>query len=338
MALNHLPPATGKTLQTPDGVKYAYAYSAAAAKKPTFLLLHGFPSSSYDWRHQVKKLSELGYGVIVPDLLGYGDTDSPTDLERYKMKKMATDVSLILEKESLETVIGVAHDWGVGILSRLANYFPEKFSGYIFMSVPYIEPGPFPLDAINAMTEQNFGYTAFGYWPFFNEDDAGDICDKNNTSFTSLVYPQTHEMWKTDFAPLGACKSWVTSNTVKPLPTWFPESEAATHAEIIAKNGYRGPLNWYKVTIRGLNTEDEAQIPEENKIIKTPTLVVVTDKDYVCRAESANQISPKSIPNLAIKTILGCGHWPTLEAKDETNEILIKFAAVIEGRGKLGDI
>lgn len=111
MALSQSAPGTGKVLATLDGTKYAYIYSKAVATKPTFLLLHGFPSSSYDWRHQIKSLSELGYGVIAPDLLGYGDTDKPTDLERYKLKKMSADVAQILDEESLEKVIGVGHDW-----------------------------------------------------------------------------------------------------------------------------------------------------------------------------------------------------------------------------------
>lgn len=111
MALSQFSPGTGKVLETLDGTKYAYICSKAVSTKPTFLLLHGFPSSSYDWRFQIKPLSDLGYGVIAPDLLGYGDTDKPTDLERYKLKKMSADVVQILDKESLETVIAVGHDW-----------------------------------------------------------------------------------------------------------------------------------------------------------------------------------------------------------------------------------
>lgn len=110
MALNNLP-TKGKLLEVQDGTKYAYVYVPATDSKPTFLLLHGFPSSSYDWRHQIKSLTELGFGVLAPDLLGYGDTDRPTEIEKYKFKKMTADVVDILDEESLKTVIGVAHDW-----------------------------------------------------------------------------------------------------------------------------------------------------------------------------------------------------------------------------------
>lgn len=115
MALTHLP-VPGKILELEDGIKYAYIHIPATSSKPTFLLLHGFPSSSYDWRYQVSHLKERGYGVLVPDLLGYGDTDKPKELERYKKKNMSADLIQILNYEKLGKVIGVGHDWLVGFL------------------------------------------------------------------------------------------------------------------------------------------------------------------------------------------------------------------------------
>lgn len=78
----------------------------------TYLLfLHGFPSSSYDWRHQIFHFTNKGYGVIAPDLLGYGQTSKPLAIQAYRAKYMAEDIAEILKYENIETVIGVAHDW-----------------------------------------------------------------------------------------------------------------------------------------------------------------------------------------------------------------------------------
>ena len=38
------------------------------------VLLHGFPETSYAWRHQIPELAKK-YRVIAPDLRGYGETD-----------------------------------------------------------------------------------------------------------------------------------------------------------------------------------------------------------------------------------------------------------------------
>lgn len=105
-------PDISKITAVRDGTKYAYIHIPAAdSKKPTFLLLHGFPSTSYDWRHVVPLFKELGYGVLAPDLLGYGDSDKPADIEAYSFKRMADHIIELVVGEGLEQVIGVGHDW-----------------------------------------------------------------------------------------------------------------------------------------------------------------------------------------------------------------------------------
>ena len=111
MAL-HAFPSTSKSIRLDDGTVYAVVHIPPTdSKKPTFLLLHGFPSSSWDWRHQISQLHEAGYGVIAPDLLGYGDTDKPEDLDAYSMKRMSGHMADILRREGLHKVVGVGHDW-----------------------------------------------------------------------------------------------------------------------------------------------------------------------------------------------------------------------------------
>lgn len=100
-----------KKLTVNNSTTYAYVSNLAEESKPTFLLLHGFPSSSYDWRKTIPDLIEAGYGVVVPDLLGYGDADKPTALEEYRLSTMSAHIARILENEGLSSVVGVGHDW-----------------------------------------------------------------------------------------------------------------------------------------------------------------------------------------------------------------------------------
>lgn len=110
-ATGYKPSFTKKTLQVTNCTQYAYIYEKAQDSKPTFLLLHGFPSSSQGWHKQIEDLSKAGYGVLAPDLLGYGDTDKPIALEEYANSKMSAHVARILDHEGLTEVIGVGHDW-----------------------------------------------------------------------------------------------------------------------------------------------------------------------------------------------------------------------------------
>ncbi|KAL1603713.1 hypothetical protein SLS60_005303 [Paraconiothyrium brasiliense] len=321
-------PDKSKSIKTADGTTYAYVVVAAKdTSKSTFLLLHGFPSSSYDWRHQIKSLTELGHGIIAPDLLGYGGTDSPAELEKYKFKTQAGHIAEILKEEGVAPVIGVSHDWGSGLLSRVYNYYPELVKGLVFLSVPYMEPGQFNLAAINGLTEQLFGYPVFGYWQFFNRDDAADICDKNKTSLTSLLYPSTPEVHREHLCPYGAAEAWISSGKQSEPPSWLSEAEVATHNKIIGAKSTSGPLSWYKVTVQGLNDEDEATVPDDRKTVSLPTVFVNADQDPITRVEVAGQIAQSGkLTDVKLEVIQGSGHWIQLEKKDELQEILKAFA------------
>jgi soluble epoxide hydrolase/lipid-phosphate phosphatase len=105
-------PHLARKAKLSDGTTYGYIYVPAKPSKPTLLLLHGAPSSSYIWHHQVELLPKAGFGVIVPDLLGYGDTDRPQDIEPYQLSNICAQVNELVSKVlKLDTVIGVGHDW-----------------------------------------------------------------------------------------------------------------------------------------------------------------------------------------------------------------------------------
>jgi len=106
-------PKLAKKATLSDGTTYGYVHVPPSdPAKPTFLLLHGAPESHYGWHAQIESLPRAGYGVLVPDLLGYGDTDAPKEVEPYQMKNMTPQVyELVTKHVGLQKVIGVGHDW-----------------------------------------------------------------------------------------------------------------------------------------------------------------------------------------------------------------------------------
>ena len=100
-----------KELTTKRGIKYSHYYSSGDTSKPALLFIHGFPSTSYDWRNQVSFFKGEGYTIIAPDMLGYGGTDKPTETALYKHSAMCADVINILDAESVGKAIAIGHDW-----------------------------------------------------------------------------------------------------------------------------------------------------------------------------------------------------------------------------------
>ncbi|KAI7976260.1 hypothetical protein EIK77_010733 [Talaromyces pinophilus] len=169
-------PGKFKTTTLTTSRRYGYVHTEPKDGSVTILFLHGFPSSSYDWRHQIQYFSSKGFGILAVDLLGYGDTDKPLSVSEYKTKKIASEIIEILDLENITKVHGVAHDFGSLLLSRTANYYPDRLYTTTFLAVPYSLPGQkFDLAKVNALTKQVAGFERFGYWNFFEKEEAAAI-------------------------------------------------------------------------------------------------------------------------------------------------------------------
>jgi pimeloyl-ACP methyl ester carboxylesterase len=76
---------------------------------PPVLLLHGFPTCSFDWRHVWPQLQRRRR-VVAPDLPGYGLSDKP-DLT-HGMEEAADAVVAVADQLDLDEVDLVTHDMG----------------------------------------------------------------------------------------------------------------------------------------------------------------------------------------------------------------------------------
>ncbi len=65
---------------------------AEQGEGPLVVLLHGFPESSYSWRHQFGPLAAAGFRVVAPDQRGYGRSDRPESVDAYTILHLVGDV------------------------------------------------------------------------------------------------------------------------------------------------------------------------------------------------------------------------------------------------------
>ena len=97
------------------GVTYTYRVAPptpATASSKWALLQHGFPAGTHSWRFVVPALVAKGFHVVIPDMLGYGGTDKPSDVKEFKGKKMCASLIAIMDKEGAQRFISAGHDWG----------------------------------------------------------------------------------------------------------------------------------------------------------------------------------------------------------------------------------
>lgn len=95
-----------------------FVYERAPADTgPTVLLLHGFPTSCYDWRGVVERLSGR-IRTIAPDLLGFGLSDKPVAYS-YSLFQQADTIEELLANLGVRVAHVVSHDLGTSVHSEL---------------------------------------------------------------------------------------------------------------------------------------------------------------------------------------------------------------------------
>ena len=105
---------------TVDGLEFAYYHEG---KGEIILMLHGITTNSFIWRNIIPYLTD-SYEVIVPDLLGCGQSSKRLDAD-YSIKNQAELMVKLIKKLKLPKVHLVCHDIGGGIGQIIAVRHPE---------------------------------------------------------------------------------------------------------------------------------------------------------------------------------------------------------------------
>ena len=84
---------------------------------PVVLLLHGYPTGSFDW-HALWPLLQPGYRLLAPDFPGLGFSDKPRGC-RYTLELHAEAVDAVLDSLGRPPVHVVAHDLGVRVAQAM---------------------------------------------------------------------------------------------------------------------------------------------------------------------------------------------------------------------------
>jgi len=111
-------------------VRIAYR-EAGNPKNPTIVLLHGFPSSSHQYRKVLNQLSD-DYHLIAPDYPGFGNSEFPSSKDyKYTFDHLAKTINSFLEKKEITSYALMVQDYGAPIGFRIATAHPERVNAII---------------------------------------------------------------------------------------------------------------------------------------------------------------------------------------------------------------
>jgi pimeloyl-ACP methyl ester carboxylesterase len=123
-----------------DGISIFYR-AAGPADAPVALLLHGFPTSSFQYRELIPRLAD-NYRVIAPDLPGFGFTEVPAARNyKYTFDALANTVLAFTDALHLKRYALYIFDYGAPTGLRLAMARPERITAIISQNGNAYEEG-----------------------------------------------------------------------------------------------------------------------------------------------------------------------------------------------------
>jgi pimeloyl-ACP methyl ester carboxylesterase len=107
-------------------------YEVRGHGKP-LIFAYGIACSAHHWRHQLKYFSE-NYQTIFLDFRGHHGTPIPKDRSHLSIDAMAKDYKWLMDHLGLKSATFLGHSFGVPILIRAYDMYPEMFDNLVIIN------------------------------------------------------------------------------------------------------------------------------------------------------------------------------------------------------------
>jgi soluble epoxide hydrolase/lipid-phosphate phosphatase len=310
------------------GTDITYYYVLAEPKgKPraTVLLFHGFPDLGIGWKYQVPYLLSLNFRVIIPDMLGYGQTSAPNHPQEYSFKKMCDQMAfLIHELVPEQKVILGGHDWGAFMAWRMAMWYPELLYCVFCLAVNFTPPNRTYVsleEVAKRVPTLKYHQQFAGLELETLLQDPEQLRGFLNTSYKSAAQVVATRNAQSQGVPMDALKN-------APQTPLMPKAMMDHYVEEYMRHSIHGPLNWYRT--RKYNFEDELEFAQKPTIHKfeIPVMCIMAKHDVALPPEMAHK-QRRHFEGLFVQDVFDCSHWIMLEKPDETNKAISDFVECV---------
>jgi pimeloyl-ACP methyl ester carboxylesterase len=270
-----------------NGIDFNVAMAGSADRLA--LCLHGFPESSFSWRHQMPLLAQLGYRVWAPDLRGYGGSSRPIGVNAYSLEHLEADVAALIEAAGAKDVLLIGHDWGALIAWHYAMFGRLPISRLIIMNVPHPALAEKGLRTLRQLAKS--WYIFFFQLPWIPEWMlARNHCAAIGRAFRGMAVDKTR----------------------------FPDEVLRVYQNAAAEPGaLTAMLNYYRALIRFPSRTRHRGAPR----IETPTLMLWGEVDTALGKELSFG-TDEYVSNLTLRYLPSVSHWVQQEAPETVNGMM----------------
>ncbi|MBI1393730.1 MAG: alpha/beta fold hydrolase [Alphaproteobacteria bacterium] len=127
--------------------------------KPSLLLIHGYPTSSWDWTAVWPRLAER-FHLVAVDMIGFGLSDKPKH-HRFSIMQQADLQEAILEHLGIGEAHLLVHDYGNTVAQELLARQIDRALSFRILSLVFLNGGLFP-EQHRARASQKLGLSPLG--------------------------------------------------------------------------------------------------------------------------------------------------------------------------------
>ena len=264
-------------------------------KGKLLLLLHGFPDFWYVWRFQIPALARH-FRVVAPDLRGYGETDKPDGIEKYRLNFLTSDVAGLVEALGENKALVVGHDWGGAIAWSLAAFNPKMVEKLVVLNAPH--PNAYTNRIKDMLRQLQKSWYVF----FFQTANIPElVLSRNNYAFLRNML--LNSLIKKDV---------MTDEDIEAYIDAWSKPGALTAA-----------INYYRANMNPalLFSEKAVAFPK----VRSPTMVIWGEQDVALSKDLIVGTDEFVDAAYHVKYFPQCGHWVQLEEPQLVNRHLIEF-------------
>ncbi|KAF8507835.1 alpha beta-hydrolase [Hysterangium stoloniferum] len=304
--------STGNTYHFVDQIPEGYD----VVKTPTLLCVHGFPDLWYGWRHVIAPwVSKCRWRVVVPDMLGYGGTDKPSDPKHYSTRALSADLAALLDLIGVRKAVVAGHDWGAATAWRFALWHPDRVHALAVLSIPFTPPRQDYL-SLEQIVQR---LPIYGYQLYFGDPASTKEIEANLPAFFRLI----HSWMSIDrnITQRGKISEVLKSGALS-ADTYLSDKEFQYYIHNFKTGGMTGPLNYYRTTKHRFDEEVGTLPVSLPKSL--PVLFLWGDKDAVCSPSQVGRMK-EYIPSLRVVQVFEKGHWLMAQCPDVVASSIAEF-------------
>jgi len=247
--------------------------------KPNLCILHGFPTSSFDYWKVIDSLSEQ-YRVIIHDHLGFGFSDKPMNYSYSLIDQ--TDIALSLwQKLGINKTTILAHDYGTSLLTEILardnqNYCPMTIEQIILCN------GSMHIEMANLRLIQRLL--------------------RNKLLGKYIAKLSSKRTLKKNMGAIYVDQTQISEQEIESIWYMMNYNQGKKVLPIVSRYTFERKVLWH----RWIGALQQTELPIE---------IIWSDQDPIAVSEMANVIH-RETKNSRLYWLIDIGHFPMLEKPD----------------------